>query len=471
MTMQNDIVIIGGGPGGYVAAIRAAQLGAKVSLVEERELGGTCLNRGCIPTKALYTNAEILNTLKHINSFGIQVDNYGVDVDQVQKRKQDVVDQLVGGIEKLIKAHSINLLRGRGKILDPNRVHVVLNDGGEETISTKNIIIATGSRPSIPNIPGADLEGVITSDDILNFKEIPKRLAVAGSGVIGIEFAYIFNALGSEVSVISSTLLKRTDKDITKRLPSILKKQGIKLYDEVRAKEIIKGEDGLIIRASSKKEGKKEDIEIQADYLLMASGRGPIVEDLNLDDMEIEYDGSGIKVNDHFETNIEGIYAIGDVIGGIMLAHVASHEGIHAVEHIMGITSNVRQDVVPDCIFINPQIAYVGLTEERAKEKGLDYKVSKFMFGANGKALAMGEPEGFVKVISSREDDKIIGVHIMGPHASDLIHEGALAIANDMKVEDIANTIHAHPTLGEAFSEAVLGLKNEAIHMAPAKKR
>ena len=471
MTMQNDIVIIGGGPGGYVAAIRAAQLGAKVSLVEERELGGTCLNRGCIPTKALYTNAEILNTLKHINNFGIQVDNYSVDVDQVQKRKQDVVDQLVGGIEKLIKAHSINLLRGRGRILDRNHVHVVLNDGGEETIFTKNIIIATGSRPSIPNIPGADLEGVITSDDILNFKEIPKRLAVAGSGVIGIEFAYIFNALGSEVSVISSTLLKRTDKDITKRLPSILKKQGIKLYDEVRAKEIIKGEDGLIIRASSKKEGKKEDIEIQADTLLMASGRGPILEGLNLDEMEVEYDGNGIKVNDHFETNVEGIYAIGDVIGGIMLAHVASHEGIHAVEHIMGITSNVRQDVVPDCIFINPQIAYVGLTEERAKEKGLDYKVSKFMFGANGKALAMGESEGFVKVISSGEDDKIIGVHIMGPHASDLIHEGALAIAKDMKVEDIANTIHAHPTLGEAFSEAVMGLRNEAIHMAPAKKR
>ncbi len=468
--MENDIIIIGGGPGGYVAAIRAAQLGAKVCLVEEREMGGTCLNRGCIPTKALYTNAEILNTLKDIDSFGIKVDNYEINVEQVQKRKQDVVDQLVGGIEKLIKANSINLLRGRGKIQDKNTVHVALNDGGEQSITAKNIIIATGSRPSIPNIPGADLEGVITSDDILNFTEIPKRLAVAGSGVIGIEFAYIFNAMGSEVSVISSTLLKRTDKDIVKRLPGILKKQGIKLYDEVRAKEIIKGEDGLIIKASSKKEGKKEDIEVHADYLLMASGREPILEDLNLDAMGIEYDGKGIKVNEHFETNIQGIYAIGDVIGGIMLAHVASHEGIHAVEHIMGVTSKVRQDVVPDCIFINPQIAYVGLTEEMAKEKGLDYKVSKFMFGANGKALAMGEPDGFVKVISSGAEDKIIGVHIMGPHASDLIHEGALAIAHDMNAEDIAHTIHAHPTLGEAFSEAVSGLRNEAIHMMPAKK-
>ncbi len=463
--MENDIVIIGGGPGGYVAAIRAAQLGAKVSLVEEREIGGTCLNRGCIPTKALYTNAELLNTLKEIDSFGIKVDNYEINVEQIQKRKQDVVDKLVGGIEKIIKARGITLLRGRGRIEDKNTVHVSLNDGGEKTITAKNIIIATGSRPSIPNIPGADLEGVITSDDILNFSEVPKRLAVAGSGVIGIEFAYIFNAMGSEVSVISSTLLKRTDKDIVKRLPRILKKQGIILYDEVRAKEITKGEDGLVIKASSKAAGKNEDIEVHADYLLMASGREPIVEGLNLDGLGIEYDGKGIKVNKHYETNVQGIYAIGDVIGGIMLAHVASHEGIHAVEHIMGITSGARQDVIPDCIFINPQIAYVGLTEEMAKEKGLDYKVSKFMFGANGKALAMGEPEGFVKVISSGEEDKIIGVHIMGPHASDLIHEGALAIAHNMNAQDIANTIHAHPTLGEAFSEAVLGLRNEAIHM------
>lgn len=467
--MDNDIVIIGGGPGGYVAAIRAAQLGARVSLVEAREIGGTCLNRGCIPTKALYTNAEILNTLKDIDSFGIHVNSYGIDVEEVQKRKQNVVDQLVGGIEKLIKAQGINVIRGQGEILDKNTVRVVLNAGGEETVSAQNIIIATGSRPSMPNIPGIDLEGVITSDDILNFSEVPKRLAIAGSGVIGIEFAYIFNAMGSEVSVISSTLLKRVDKDITKRLPSILKKQGIKLYDEVRAKEIIKGDNGLTIRAASKKQG-KEDMEIEADCLLMASGREPVLEGLNLDSLGIEYDKKGIKVNENYETNVPGIYAIGDVIGGIMLAHVASHEGIHAVEHIMGLTTEVRHEVVPDCIFIKPQIACVGLTEEMAKEKGLDYKVSKFMFGANGKALAMGEPEGFVKVISSGEDNKIIGVHIMGPHASDLIHEGALAITHDMNALDIANTIHAHPTLGEAFSEAVLGLNNQAIHMLPGKK-
>lgn len=465
--MENDIVIIGGGPGGYVAAIRAAQLGAKVCLVEEREMGGTCLNRGCIPTKALYTNAEIMNTLKEIDNFGIQVDNYDINVEQVQKRKQDVVDKLVGGIEKVIKDYGIKVLRGRGRIQDKNIVHVVLNDGEEQDISTKNIIIATGSKPSIPNIPGVDLQGVITSDEILNFTEVPKRLAVAGSGVIGIEFAYIFNALGSEVSVISSTLLKRVDKDITKRLPSILKRQGIHLYADVRAKEIIKGENGLIIKAG----GKKGDIEVEADYLLMASGREPILEDLNLDEMGIEYDEKGIRVNEHYETNISGVYAIGDVIGGIMLAHVASHEGIHAVEHIMMVDSNVKHGVVPDCIFINPQIAYVGLTEEMAMEKGLDYKISKFMFGANGKALAMGEPDGFVKVISSGDENKIIGVHIMGPHASDLIHEGALAIAHEMKAEDISNTIHAHPTLAEAFSEAVLGLSDEAIHMSPVKKR
>jgi dihydrolipoamide dehydrogenase len=409
-----------------------------------------------------------MNTLKNCDSFGIKVDNYEMNVEQIQKRKQHAVDQLVEGIEKIIKARGIELLRGRGRLLDKNTVHVTLNAGGEQDITSKNIIIATGSRPSIPKIPGADSEGVITSDEILNFKEVPKRLAVAGSGVIGIEFAYIFNSLGSEVSVISSTLLKRTDKDIVKRLPPILKRQGIKLYDEVRAKEIVRGKDGLVIRASSRIEG-KPDIEIEADYLLMASGREPVVEGLDLDKLGIAYDGKGIHVDENYETNVRGIFAIGDVIGGNMLAHVASHEGIHAVEHIMGITSKVRQDVVPDCIFISPQIAYVGMTEEKAKEKGLDYKVSKFMFGANGKALAMGEPEGFVKVISSGENNKIIGVHIMGPHASDLIHEGALAIANDMNAENIAITIHAHPTLGEAFSEAVAGLSNEAVHMLPRR--
>lgn len=469
--MDKDIVIIGGGPGGYVAAIRAAQLGAKVCIVEQREIGGTCLNRGCIPTKALYTNAELLLKLKNMDSYGIHVDGYRINMDQIQERKQAIVDKLVDGIERILKAYGVQVLRGKGEILDRNSIKVILNDGSEENVSAKNIIIATGSRPSIPNIPGADLEGIITSDDLLNIKEVPKRLAVAGSGVIGIEFAYIFNAMGSEVSVISSTLLKRNDRDITKRLPGILKKQGIKLYDEFRAKEIKKVEDGLLIRASSKIPGKKDDILIEADYLLMASGREPILEGLNLDELGIEYDRGGIKVDHNYETNVKGIYAIGDVIGGIMLAHVASHEGIHAVEHIMGITSEAKAEVVPDCIFINPQIAYVGMTEEMAKEKGINYKVSKFMFGANGKALAMGEPEGFVKVISNQEDDRLLGVHIMGPHASDLIHEGAVAIANDMKIDAIINTIHAHPTLGEALSEAVLGLRDQAIHMEPPKKR
>jgi dihydrolipoamide dehydrogenase len=466
--MEKDIVIIGGGPGGYVAAIRAAQLGAKVSLIEQSKIGGTCLNRGCIPTKALYTNAEMLNHLKDMDAFGIQVSNYEIDVAQIQERKQKIVDQLVGGIEKVLKAYGIEVINGKGTIENANTVRALLYDGTEQEITTKNIIIATGSKPSIPDVPGSDLEGVITSDGLLNFKKVPKRLAIAGSGVIGMEFAYIFNAMGSEVSVISSTLLKRVDKDLTKRLPALLKKQGIKIYDDTRVSEIVKGENGLIVTANSKK-GKGE-VKLEVDVLLMASGRSPVVEGMNLDTLGVAYDKKGIKVNEHFETNIKGIYAIGDVIGGMMLAHVASHEGISAVEYMMGISSNANHEVVPDCIFIKPQIACVGLTEEEAKEKGLHYQVSKFMFGANGKALAMGEPDGFVKVIATEEEQRIVGVHIMGPHASDLIHEGALAITKKMNVTDIANTIHAHPTLGEAFSEAVLGLKGEAIHMAPPRK-
>ncbi|WZL72131.1 dihydrolipoyl dehydrogenase [Clostridiaceae bacterium 35-E11] len=467
--MEKDIVIIGGGPAGYVAAIRAAQIGANVSLIEQRKLGGTCLNRGCIPTKALYTNAEILNNLKNIDAFGIKVSNYEIDVTQIQERKQKIVDQLVGGIEKILKAYGVEVINGKGTIKDPNKVFALLHDGTEKEITTKNIIIATGSKPSIPDVPGSNLKGVITSDELLNFREVPKKMAIAGSGVIGMEFAYIFNAMGSEVSVISSTLLKRVDKDLTKRLLPLLKKQGIKIYNDTRVSEIVQGENGLLVIANNKK-GKGE-VKLEVDYLLMASGRNPIVEGMNLDDLGVAYDKKGIKVDANFETNIKGVYAIGDAIGGMMLAHVASHEGVRAVEHIMGISSNANHEVVPDCIFIKPQIACVGLTEEEAKEKGLNYQVSKFMFGANGKALAMEEPDGFVKVIATEEDQRIVGVHIMGPHASDLIHEAALAITKKMHVEDIGHTIHAHPTLGEAFSEAVLGLKGEAIHMVPAGKR
>jgi dihydrolipoamide dehydrogenase len=467
-TMDKDIVVIGGGPGGYVAAIRGAQLGLKVCLVEKNALGGTCLNRGCIPTKALYRNAEILNLLKNIDEFGMSVEGYSVNVEKIQQRKQGVIDQLVGGIGQLLKANNVEVISGTGSIKDKNTVSVNLEDGSTREITTNNIIIATGSKPVIPPIPGAEGSGIYTSEEILNFTEVPENLAIIGGGVIGMEFAGIFNAMGSKVSVIEflPNILAQVDTDLTKRLGPSMKKKGVDIHTSTKVIRIEKENDKYTVVG----EGKKGEIRIEADKVLISTGRMPVIEGLNLDTVGIEFDRKGIKVNENLETSIEGIYAIGDVNGKIMLAHAASHQGVAVAEKIAGLESHGELHNVPGCIFIFPEIATVGITEDEAKAKGIEYKTSKFMFGANGKALALGEPEGMVKVISTVEDNKIIGVHIMGPHASDLIHEGALAVSNGMNVDDIANTVHAHPTLSESFYEAVLGLDGKAIHMAPSKR-
>ena len=464
--MDNDIIIIGGGPGGYVAAIRAAQLGAKVCLVEKNRLGGTCLNKGCIPTKALYKNAEILNTLKHIEDYGISVDNYKVNVDKLQSRKQVIVDQLVTGVDQLIKANNVELIKGSAEFVDSKTIKVTHTDNSTRIVSAENIIIATGSKPIIPSILGANLPGILLSDDILEFKEIPESLAIIGGGVIGMEFAGIFNAMGSKVSVIEfmPSILPQVDKDLTKRLIPTFKKKGIEINTSTKVTRIEKLEQEFNIYC----EGKKGEVIIRAKKVLLAVGRVPVTENLNLKGIGIEFDGKSIKVNNNNETNIKGVYAIGDVSDKVMLAHAASHKGIKTVEYIMGLNNSNKNDFIPNCIFIFPEISYVGITEDEAKDKGIVYKVSKFMFGANGKALTLGEPEGLVKVISS--EDKILGVHIMGPHASDLIHEAVLAINNNIKIDDIITTVHAHPTLSEAFLEAVMGLKGEAVHQIPLKK-
>jgi len=463
--MNKDIIVLGGGPGGYVAAIRAAHLGANVCLIEMDKVGGTCLNRGCIPTKALWRNAEILNTLKHIKEFGIEIDGYSINVEEVQNRKQKVVDQLVSGIEQLLKANKVEIIKGKGSLKDKNTVVVTLADGSVSEITAKNIIIATGSKTSLPPIQGADLEGVFTSDELLNFKEIPKRLAVIGGGVIALEFAGIFAAMGSAVTVVNrSNILKRVDSDIVKRFAVSVKKKGIELITECSIEKIEK-RSGLFYVLGENKKGRYE---VEAEALLVATGRDPVLDGINLEGVGIEYSNRGIQVDANYETNIKGIYAIGDVNGKIMLAHAASHQGIHVAERIMGIEKHFHSPV-PDCIFVFPEIASVGMTEDECKEKGIPYNASKFMFGANGKALSLGEAEGFVKVLSN-EKDEIIGVHIMGPHASDLIHEGTLAISAKLKAQDIIHTIHAHPTLAESFHEAVSGLKNEAIHMIQQRK-
>ncbi len=464
--MQKHIVVMGGGPGGYVAAIRGAQLGAKVTLIERHKIGGTCLNYGCIPTKTLYKNAELLNTLSHIEDFGIAVGSVQIDVAKIQSRKDEVVRQLVGGIEQLLEANGIDVIEGTASFVSEKTVKVTKEDGESFEITGDDYIIATGSSSAVPPFAGTNLPGVVTSKELLEFESIPEKLVIIGGGVISMEFAGIFSAMGSEVTVLlrSDRFLREVDSELTKRFGATLKKKGIDLHKSIDNMEIIQTVDGLAVKGDTK----KGEVLFPANQVLLSTGRVPVIKGLNLEAAGVAYTKKGITVGQHFETNVPNIYAIGDVNGIIMLAHAASHQGIAAVEAIMSIEHKGNHDVVPNCIFVFPEIAGVGITEDEAIEKQIEIKKSKFMFGANGKALSIGEPEGFIKVISDM-NDVILGVHIMGPHASDLIHEGALAITKKLTVDDIANTIHAHPTLGEAFAEATLGLKGEAIHMAPPK--
>lgn len=396
------------------------------------------------------------------------MDGYSINVEQIQNRKDGIVKKLVSGVEQLLKANNVEVILGIAYFKDMNTVSITLENGNLREITCQNIIIATGSIPSIPNIPGITLPGVFTSENILEFKEVPNKLAIIGGGVIGMEFAGIFNELGAKVAVIEflPSILAQVDTDLTKRLSVSLKRKGIDINIDTKVISINKSDEGLTVTA----QGKKGEIVFTADNVLVSVGRTPMTEGLNIENLGINVSRRAIVVDENYETNIQGIYAIGDVNGISMLAHAASHQGKKVVERIMGYTSSQSRDVIPSCIFVFPEIACVGITENEAKEKEIEYKTSKFLFGANGKALALGEGEGMVKVVASL-DNTILGVHIMGPHASDLIQEGTMAINNNMKVENITSIIHAHPTLSEAFEEAVLGLTGEAIHMVPSKNK
>jgi dihydrolipoamide dehydrogenase len=465
--MEKDLLIIGGGPGGYEAAIRAAQLGANVVLVEEDKLGGTCLNKGCIPTKALYKNAEVINSLKGMDEFGVTLDGYNLDMTKVQSRKNEVVNKLVSGIDQLLQGNNVEVIKGKA-YFKGNKVVEVVTENGKIELSAKNIIIATGSLTSSVPVPGIELPGVITSDEILNLNEIPKSLAILGGGVVGVEFGGIFASLGTQVTIIEflPKILYRLDDELSKKLTVYLKKQGIKIITGSALKEVHTADEGLKLIVGNDK-GTQE---ITCDYLLSAAGRKPNVEGLCLELTDIEYDKKGIKVDSNYKTTVDGVYAIGDVIGGIMLAHVASEEGKVCVENIFGHSSKVNYNAIPSCVFTFPEAASVGITEGEAKEINVEYIIGKSMFGANGKALTMGEGEGFVKVLAEKTSHKILGVHIMGPHASDIVHDGLLAIQNELTVEDIKESVFAHPTLSEVFYEAVCGCIGEAIHSMPKKK-
>ncbi len=466
--MDYDVAVIGGGPGGYVAAIRAAQLGGKVVLVEKESLGGVCLNRGCIPTKTLLKSAEKWEDLARCAEFGLQADNIGFDYKLVIERKNKIVTGLRSGIEQLVKSNDITVIRGIAVLADSQQLEVSTAEG-QKKISANNIIIATGSVPSTVPVPGHDLPAVITSDQLLELTEVPKSLVVIGAGVVGIEFSAIMKSFGCEVTVVEMlpSILPMVDSEVVKRMGLLLRKQGIKTLTGAKVTAMEAAAGGVVVKVDT---GKVIQ-EIPADKVLVATGRRPVTEGLGLGTVGVIFDRSGIKVNERMETNIPGIYAIGDVTGQSMLAHTASAAGIVAAENARGLHSVMDYSAIPSCIFTTPEIATVGLTEEQAGAQAIDFTSSKFNFAANGKAVTMGETDGLVKIIAEKATGRVLGMHILGPHASDLIMEGALAIRNALTAEDIAHTIHPHPTLAETVMESAHGIDGDIIHQVKLRSR
>ena len=461
MAQKADVVVIGGGPGGYVAAIRLGQLGKDTVLVEKENLGGVCLNIGCIPSKALIRVAKLKNRVEAAKQIGLEVSGVTVDMGKVQAWKESVVGRLVSGVEYLCKNNHVRIIKGDAKFNGPNLIEVK-SASGTETIETKNTVIATGTRPM--EIPGFKFNGttVVTTTEMLSLRQVPKNLVVVGAGVSGLEMATMYAQLGSKVTVIE--LLEQLlpgvvmDAEIVKIVERAFRKLGIEYHVKSRAKEY---RDGKVF--ATLEDGK--ETEFPCDIVLVSVGRRPNSDQLDLDKAGVKTDHGWVQVNKKLQTNVPGIYAIGDVTGPPLFAHKASKDGVVAAEVIAGMSSEADYRGVAWAIFTDPEIASVGLTEAQAKEKGYDPIVGKFPFTALGRALLSGESEGFVKIVADKESELILGVHIIGPEASDLISEAALAVEMGATLEDIGFTIHPHPTLPEAIMEAAEAAKGKAIHI------
>ena len=458
MPASFDVVILGGGPGGYVAALRAAQLGAKTAVVEKDRLGGTCLVRGCIPTKALLQSSELYSLAKSGAEFGVIADKITFDWAAAQNRKTAVMDQLVKGVEGLLKAGGVTLIRGAARLGGDGAVDVA-----GDRIAAKDIVIATGS--AIARIPLKGAEHTIDSDQVLELKEVPARLAVIGGGVVGMEFAAMFAALGSKVTVLEMLpqVLPMVDADLVSVYAKHLAGIGGAIHTNSKVAEVAKVKGALQVRFSEGGEGGAVD----ADQVLLAVGRAPYTEGLGAEEAGVKLERGRVVVDAQLRTSAPGVWAIGDVIGGIMLAHIASYEGVCAVENIAGHAQRTPDyHAAPNCIYTDPEIAHVGLGEKEAKERGLDVKVGRFPFAASGRALTLGQSEGFAKVVADAKSGRLLGAHIIGPRATDLIAEATLAVQNGLTLEQLDMTIHAHPTLPEALMEAALAAQGRAIHIA-----
>jgi len=455
-----NVVVIGGGPGGYVSAIRAAKLGASVALVEKGSPGGTCLNRGCIPTKALAAGAEMIHSFRRAAEFGIGAGEVIVDLGRMMDRKNKVVARLVQGVEFLLKKNKVELIRGEARLAGKGRVAVEGPEGFRE-LQAASVILATGTEPALNQAFGYDGDRVITSDQALNLTGVPPRLLVIGGGVIGCEFACIFAALGSKVTVVEimPTILPLADREVARQMQGLLKRQGINIKTGARIQEVRKQPDSAIAVL----EGGEE---IVADRVLISIGRVMNLKGIGLEEAGVALGERGeVLVNDRMETSVPGIYAVGDIAGKVQLAHVASAQGMVAADNIMGTARSMDYRAIPSCIFTHPEVGSVGITSQEAESQGIKVKSGKFNFIASGKAQAMGETEGFVKVLAHPDTDRILGVHIVGPHATDLVAEAAVAMQAGFTARQLAGTIHAHPTLAEAVMEASEAVHGLSIHM------
>ena len=460
-----DLLIIGGGPGGYVAAIKGAQLGLSVGLIERDKVGGACLHKGCIPTKALIQSTHVYELFKRSKEFGIVTKGVSADFSGFHKRKQTIVNRLFGGVEHLLKKNKVDVLKGTGQIVSPGKVLVTDGNKTKEEVSAKNIIIATGSSPVVFKGLPHDKENVLTSDDILEIKEIPSSLLIIGGGSVGIEFAYIYNALGCEVTVIEvmDEILPTRDKDVGSALRRCLSKKGIKFHTQTELGHIEIKEDSVVTTVK-KNDGETETL--QGEKVLLAMGRKPETEDLGLEALNLEYNGRFINVDEDMQTSQSGIYAIGDITGPPLLAHLASAQGLLVAHNIAGADyPPINENTIPKVTYTNPQVASVGMTQEEAELADYDLKAARFPFISNGKAQTIGEEEGFIKVITDKSSGDILGVHLIGHEVGELIGGMSLAMNLEATNLEVSANMFPHPTISEVFSEVFHMIEGKAIHI------
>ena len=468
MGQHYDVMVIGAGPGGYVAAIRAAKLGLHVAVVEEDRAGGTCLNRGCIPAKAMIHAAETYRSAREADQFGVETGRVSFDYGKILAYKEETTDALVQGVEQLLAGNGVDRLAGKGTLLAGKKVRVITEEK-EEVYAADHIILAAGSKPLLLPIPGMDLPGVLTSDGLFRLQECPESLAIIGGGVISVEFATAFAGLGTKVTILEALprLVPNLDKEISQNLKMILKKRGVDIHTSASVQEVAE-EDGRYVLRFTEKEKEQE---VSARYVLCAVGRVPNTEGLFAEDALPDMERGRVLVDEKFETSIPGVYAIGDLIFGMQLAHTASAQGTVVAEHLAGRSASVDLSVVPSCVYTDPEIASVGLTEEAAKEQGIPVRVGKFIMSANGKSLISREERGFVKILAAEESGVILGAQMMCARATDMIGELATAVANGLTAKQLLRGMRAHPTYNEGVGEALEELEGGAVHVMPRRKR